>query len=329
MRKTLIVTLCAVMAVSMVACGSNTSEEAVDEVVTASESTADTKPEENVKIDSKSTSKTSDKGTTAKKDNNKTSETTDKKDDKSQDAEKTDEKKSATTAKKGEKKTGTTVKTMTTKEDKTTDNDSATLDKSKEQATTQEPYYDRAMAESIWAMVNAERTANGLPALEWDEAAYNYACGRCVYITSDFSHTGCTMNGENILMNGNSSATASTLHNQWYNSPGHHANYLSADYYSGACAVYYYQGSYYAVENFTTYFWSEDGHQFKTQEEYREYQLAKDGVSIVDHWQASNGVMIEVDSNGTLTLYPADGQPYVDDESMHAAVDEYNAAHGL
>jgi uncharacterized protein YraI len=42
-----------------------------------------------------------------------------------------------------------------------------------------EPYFDRAMAEQIFALVNADRVANGLNALEWSEDDYNIAMQRC------------------------------------------------------------------------------------------------------------------------------------------------------
>ena len=42
-----------------------------------------------------------------------------------------------------------------------------------------EPYFDRAMAEQIFALINADRVANGLNALEWSEDDYNIAMQRC------------------------------------------------------------------------------------------------------------------------------------------------------
>jgi hypothetical protein len=39
--------------------------------------------------------------------------------------------------------------------------------------------------------------------------------------------------------------------------------------------------------------------------------------------------MIDVDSNGNLTLHSPDGEPLVDDAIIHAALDEYYATHGL
>ncbi len=115
---------------------------------------------------------------------------------------------------------------------------------------TREAHYDRAMAQQIWALVNAERTASGLNALAWDETAYNFACGRAIDIMSDFSHNGCKPYGENILFTSYPNADAAELHDMWYNSPGHHTNYMRENYSSGACAVYYCDGAYYAVENF-------------------------------------------------------------------------------
>ena len=42
-----------------------------------------------------------------------------------------------------------------------------------------EPYFDRAMAEQVFALVNNDRVANGIPALIWNEDLYNIAVQRC------------------------------------------------------------------------------------------------------------------------------------------------------
>ena len=42
-----------------------------------------------------------------------------------------------------------------------------------------EPYFDRAMAEQVFALVNNDRVANGLNALAWNEDMYNIAVQRC------------------------------------------------------------------------------------------------------------------------------------------------------
>lgn len=115
---------------------------------------------------------------------------------------------------------------------------------------TQEPYFDRAMAEAVWAAVNAERSANGLAQLAWDEGIYEFACQRAQALVNDFSHNGCGNYGENILASAFGS-DANTIHSRWYNSEGHHMNYLKDFYTAGACAVYHAaDGTVYAVENF-------------------------------------------------------------------------------
>lgn len=108
--------------------------------------------------------------------------------------------------------------------------------------------FDRSAAEEVWSYVNAERTAVGLNALTWDEDIYNFACQRAQAIVSDFSHNGCGNYGENIALN--SAGSAYRIHMQWFYSTGHHNNYMLSSYVKGACAIYVYQGVWYAVENF-------------------------------------------------------------------------------
>ena len=45
--------------------------------------------------------------------------------------------------------------------------------------TNKDAYFDRAMAEQVFAMVNAERSAAGIPELTWSEDLYNLAVERC------------------------------------------------------------------------------------------------------------------------------------------------------
>jgi uncharacterized protein YkwD len=113
--------------------------------------------------------------------------------------------------------------------------------------------YYKDMAKQVWEYVNAERTANGKSALAWDESIYSYACQRAPEIITNFSHDKNNHSGygENILSRPESmTSSAYDIHMQWYNSPGHHTNYMNSDYVSGACAIYYYNGTYYAVQNF-------------------------------------------------------------------------------
>ena len=44
--------------------------------------------------------------------------------------------------------------------------------------------------------------------------------------------------------------SAYRIHMQWFYSTGHHNNYMLSSYVKGACAIYVYQGVWYAVENF-------------------------------------------------------------------------------
>lgn len=95
-----------------------------------------------------------------------------------------------------------------------------------------EPYFDRAMAEQIFALVNADRVANGLNALEWSEDDYNIAMQRC-----------CEDDGHNSMRGGTSEnyasgyTSAQDVYQGWHDSTGHRNNYLNATYTKSAVAV--------------------------------------------------------------------------------------------
>lgn len=102
-----------------------------------------------------------------------------------------------------------------------------------------EPYFDRAIAEQVFALVNEERVANGIPALTWSEDVYNIAVQRCYEGAAGDIH-GMMRNGtsENRTEGQMGDGGAQEIYQSWYNSPGHHNNYLNATYTSGAVAVY-------------------------------------------------------------------------------------------
>ena len=95
-----------------------------------------------------------------------------------------------------------------------------------------EPYFDRAMAEQIFALINADRVANGLNALEWSEDDYNIAMQRC-----------CEDDGHNSMRGGTSEnyafgyTSAQDVYQGWHDSTGHHNNYLNATYTKSAVAA--------------------------------------------------------------------------------------------
>ena len=95
-----------------------------------------------------------------------------------------------------------------------------------------EPYFDRAMAEQIFALVNADRVANGLNALEWSEDDYNIAMQRCCEDDGHNSARGGT--GENYA---SGYTSAQDVYQGWHDSTGHHNNYLNATYTKSAVAV--------------------------------------------------------------------------------------------
>lgn len=165
--------------------------------------------------------------------------------------------------------------------------------------------FDKGMAQQVWAYVNAERAAAGLNTLTWDENIYNFACTRAQALVTDFSHNGCGNYGENILINYD--GTAESIHNQWYNSKGHHDNYMRNDIGSGACAIYVYNGNYYGVENFalTSSPQTDPYASNQTREVNGEtvdlYGAQAEAFDNGNTWTASNGIVVYVESNGNLS----------------------------
>ena len=102
-----------------------------------------------------------------------------------------------------------------------------------------EPYFDRAVAEQVFALVNNDRVANGLNALAWNEDMYNIAVQRCYEGAAGAIH-GLMRNGtsENRTEGQMGDGGAQEIYQSWYNSTGHRNNYLNASYTSGAVAVY-------------------------------------------------------------------------------------------
>lgn len=102
-----------------------------------------------------------------------------------------------------------------------------------------EPYFDRAMAEQVFALVNNDRVANGLPALTWSEDLYNIAVQRCYEGAAGDIHS-MARNGtsENRVEGPLDDSGAQGIYQSWHDSPGHHNNYLNATYTSGAVAIY-------------------------------------------------------------------------------------------
>lgn len=99
--------------------------------------------------------------------------------------------------------------------------------------STTNDYFDRAAAEQIFALVNAERTAAGIPALTWSEDMYNIAVQRCY---ENDVHAGVRAGTiENYTIGNGSDAAA--IHQKWHDSEGHHNTYMRAEYTYGAVAV--------------------------------------------------------------------------------------------
>ena len=99
--------------------------------------------------------------------------------------------------------------------------------------STTNDYFDRAAAEQIFALVNAERTAAGIPALTWSEDMYNIAVQRCY---ENDVHAGARAGTIENYTTGNGS-DAAAIHQKWHDSEGHRNTYMRAEYTYGAVAV--------------------------------------------------------------------------------------------
>lgn len=99
--------------------------------------------------------------------------------------------------------------------------------------STTNDYFDRAAAEQIFALVNAERTAAGIPALTWSEDMYNIAVQRCY---EDDVHAGVRAGTIENYTTGDGSDVAA-IHQKWHDSEGHRNTYMRAEYTYGAVAV--------------------------------------------------------------------------------------------
>ena len=114
-----------------------------------------------------------------------------------------------------------------------THGDGATGNTTAGNTSTTNDYFDRAAAEQVFASVNAERTAAGIPALTWSEDLYNIAVQRCY---EDDGHTGMRAGtSENYTTGGGSDAAR--IHQKWHDSEGHYNNYMNNKWTYGAVAV--------------------------------------------------------------------------------------------
>ena len=114
-----------------------------------------------------------------------------------------------------------------------THGDGATGNTTTGNTSTTNDYFDRAAAEQIFALVNAERTAAGIPALTWSEDMYNIAVQRCY---ENDVHAGVRAGTTENYTIGNGS-DAAAIHQKWHDSEGHHNTYMRAEYTYGAVAV--------------------------------------------------------------------------------------------
>ena len=99
--------------------------------------------------------------------------------------------------------------------------------------TSKDAYFERAMAEQVFAMVNAERSAADIPELTWSEDLYNLAVERC---NADNGHAGATT-AENYQAGQPDEVSASFIHQKWHDSQGHYDNYMDSRHVAGAVAI--------------------------------------------------------------------------------------------
>lgn len=99
--------------------------------------------------------------------------------------------------------------------------------------TSKDAYFDRTMAEQVFAMVNAERSAAGIPELTWSEDLYNLAVERC---NANDEHAGATT-PENYQAGQPAEVSASFIHQKWHDSQGHYNNYMDSRHVAGAVAI--------------------------------------------------------------------------------------------
>lgn len=187
--------------------------------------------------------------------------------------------------------------------------------------------FDRAAAELVWAKVNEERVAAGLNALTWDENIYNFACQRAQQIVTNYSHEGRGNYGENIQTGVR--RTGYEVHLGWYCSPGHHANYMNSQYGSGACAVYHYNNTTYAVENFAMASSSHmNDNDSQVDLSYIKWSPVDTGTKTYDettYWTASNGITVCITSNGVNTVTTVNIPEGRTQEEAITAMNEYRA----
>lgn len=95
-----------------------------------------------------------------------------------------------------------------------------------------EEYFDRAMAEQVFALVNNDRVANGLNALTWNEDLYNIAVQRCY---ENDVHAGMRAGTSENYASG--PTDADRFHEGWHDSTGHYNNYMNASWTDSAIAI--------------------------------------------------------------------------------------------
>ncbi len=95
-----------------------------------------------------------------------------------------------------------------------------------------EEYFDRAMAEQVFALVNNDRVANGLNALIWSEDMYNIAVQRCY---ENDVHEGVRAGTTENYASG--PTDANRFHEGWHDSPGHYNTYMCPNYVYSAVAI--------------------------------------------------------------------------------------------
>jgi len=105
-------------------------------------------------------------------------------------------------------------------------------------------------------VVNAERQAKEIETLDWEDSTYSYCCNRAVQIVTTFNNEQKkSYYGENISKTDatfeDADAAAKFIHEIWSKSENDQNNYLDTSYISCSIAVYFKDGTWYAVETFS------------------------------------------------------------------------------
>lgn len=167
-------------------------------------------------------------------------------------------------------------------------------------------YFDRAMAEEVFALVNAERRDAGIAELVWDEGLYEIAIMRCY--ENDIHASMRAGTSENQASG--QIENAQVLYQGWHDSTAHHDNYMSTIHTNGAVAVYKIPqgdfGGLYLIPSCVAYQVFSSGNTSAsaqnetagTQASTESWRTPPEPTNGLEEWKNKNpGVQVEVNTN--------------------------------